>query len=135
MTPQYVILEPINKVENDDNYVLTLNHGLQADSSTESQTFLGCTFPTTIPSGHFKYKISKVIFTTHVSSTFFPFFSLSLKLIQISEWSDQFYQKLLRVFHKGSVSHEGKQLQQPVRINTTTLKNVQNRLNRAHKWI
>ena len=71
--PQYVILEPINQVENNDSYMLTLNRELQADSYTESQgNSFSVTFSTEIPSGYFKYNISKVISTAHFSSTFFP---------------------------------------------------------------
>ena len=77
--PQYVILEPINQVENNDSYMLTLNRELQADSYTESQgNSFSVTFPTEIPSGYFKYNISKVISTAHFSSTFFSPFSFYL---------------------------------------------------------
>lgn len=79
-----LILDLINKVKNNNKYVLTLSHELQAHFSTEAQTSLVSMFPRAIPYGYFKYNISKMTPTSHDPSIFFIFFYVFLKLIQ---WS------------------------------------------------
>ena len=61
----------INKVKNNNKYVLTLNHELETDFSTKSQTPLVFIFLSGVPYGYFKYNISKMTPTGHHPSTFF----------------------------------------------------------------
>lgn len=71
-----LILNLINKVKNNNKYVLTLSPELQAHFSTEAQTSLVSMFPHAIPYGYFKCNISKMTPTGHHPFILFIFFPM-----------------------------------------------------------
>lgn len=73
-----LILDLINKVNNNSKCVLTFNRELQADFSTEAQTSLVSMFLRAIPYGYFNYNISKMTPTGHRPCTSFHFSPLYL---------------------------------------------------------